>query len=86
MKENKIYKVAQKTNEENYELNELLESAHGKIQEAQNHITYSVYPEINAELIRKLKEIEDAIFDIEIAVENQEILKPVRQKTKEETF
>lgn len=71
-------KMVQRSDEENYELNELLESAHGKIQEAQSQITYSAYPKINAELIQKLKDIEDAIFDLEIAVENQEILKPVR--------
>lgn len=71
-------KIVERTKEENYELNELLESAHGKVQEAQSQITYSAYPQLNAEMIAKLKEIEDAIFDLEIMVENCEVVKPVK--------
>lgn len=71
-------KVVAKTNEENYELNEFLELAQDKIQQAQGQVTYSAYPNINAELIKKLNQIESDIIDLEIMVERQEIMKPVK--------
>lgn len=71
-------KVVAKTNEENYELNEFLELAQDKIQQAQGQVTYSAYPDINAELIKKLNQIESDIIDLEIMVERQEIMKPVK--------
>lgn len=71
-------KVVARTNEENYELNELLELAQDKIQQAQDKVIYYAYPEINAELIKKLKQIESDIIDLEIMVERQEIMKPVK--------
>lgn len=71
-------KVVAKTNEENYELNEFLELAQDKIQQAQGQVTYSAYPDINAELIKKLNQIESDIIDLEIMIERQEIMKPVK--------
>lgn len=71
-------KVVAKTNEENYELNEFLELAQDKIQQAQGQVTYSAYPDVNAELIKKLNQIESDIIDLEIMVERQEIMKPVK--------
>lgn len=71
-------KVVAKTNEENYELNKFLELAQDKIQQAQGQVTYSAYPDINAELIKKLNQIESDIIDLEIMVERQEIMKPVK--------
>ncbi len=71
-------KVVKRNENENYELNELLEEAQGKIQEALGHVTYSAYPEINTDVVKKLKQIEDDIVDILIAIENGEICKPVK--------
>lgn len=71
-------KVVRRDKDDNYELNELLESAHGRIQEAQAQVTYSAYPEINADVIKKLKQIEHNIFDLLIVLEENKIYKPVK--------
>lgn len=53
--ESRQYKTVKTTTEENTEFIALIESAIDKADQAIGHITYGVFPQVNAELIVKIK-------------------------------
>ena len=56
--------------EENEEFIELLSTAIDELENAKLEITYSIFPDANCVLIKKIDEIISSIRDIEIDVEN----------------
>lgn len=69
------YKIVKTTAEENTEFIDLMESTIDKAEQAIDHITYSCFPEINAEL---RKQIQKACRILEDTLES-EVYRPVKE-------